>query len=63
MSGNFKGAQAVIREVHPAALYVHFSAYLLTGAYTRRGFKLLPKFRKMILNMFLYSKIGIYIIF
>jgi len=32
MSGNFKGVQAVIREVHPAALYVHCSAHSLNLA-------------------------------
>lgn len=29
MSGNFKGVQRVIREVNPAALYVHCSAHSL----------------------------------
>ncbi|XP_022177820.1 52 kDa repressor of the inhibitor of the protein kinase-like [Myzus persicae] len=32
MSGNFKGVQSVIREVHPAALYVHCSAHSLNLA-------------------------------
>ncbi|XP_060869648.1 52 kDa repressor of the inhibitor of the protein kinase-like [Metopolophium dirhodum] len=32
MSGNFKGVQSVIREKHPAALYVHCSAHSLNLA-------------------------------
>jgi len=32
MSGNFKGVQTVIRESHPAALYVHCSAHSLNLA-------------------------------
>lgn len=32
MSGNFKGVQTVIRESHPAALYVHCSAHTLNLA-------------------------------
>ncbi|XP_008182934.1 52 kDa repressor of the inhibitor of the protein kinase-like [Acyrthosiphon pisum] len=32
MSGNFKGVQSVIRELHPAAIYVHCSAHSLNLA-------------------------------
>lgn len=32
MSGEFKGVQSVIREIHPAALYVHCSAHSLNLA-------------------------------
>jgi len=32
MSGNFKGVQVVIREVHPTALYVHSRAHFLNLA-------------------------------
>jgi len=32
MSGNFNGVQAIIRKVHPAALYVHCSAHSLNLA-------------------------------